>query len=373
MSPPLLPLIRYRDPDSALDWLEAAFGFERVAQELAGDGSLAHALMRLDGSTIMLAPVRDTVFDQLFRHPDEIGGKETQACFFVVRDLEAHIARAKSEGAEIVLDIGDCDHGGRGYSCRDPEGHLWTFGTAEAVPMGNGGRVGSRLTEAPAGIGRAPAAMAAVLAGGFLVASALVWVLTSSPSWNRSAAALARLDAEQTAREAAERKAGTAEQMAEREREARQQAEQTVAELRQRLDAADRTASAGTDALPAASDARARGPDETMAVGPTDDRGETGSEGADAAASSTDPLIAAGQQQLKLGNVVAARRHFQAAAEAGLAEGALALGATYDPVGLARAGLGAGEADAAAARQWYRRAHELAHAATHRIRQTSEQ
>ncbi|HZF33304.1 MAG TPA: glyoxalase, partial [Candidatus Angelobacter sp.] len=23
----------------------------------------------------------------------------------------------------------DEDYGGRGYSCRDPEGHLWNFGT----------------------------------------------------------------------------------------------------------------------------------------------------------------------------------------------------------------------------------------------------
>ena len=24
---------------------------------------------------------------------------------------------------------GDADYGGRGYSCLDPEGHLWNFGT----------------------------------------------------------------------------------------------------------------------------------------------------------------------------------------------------------------------------------------------------
>ena len=38
----------------------------------------------------------------------------------------AAMARA---GARIVIDIKDEDHGGRGYSCRDPEGHLWNFGT----------------------------------------------------------------------------------------------------------------------------------------------------------------------------------------------------------------------------------------------------
>ena len=31
--------------------------------------------------------------------------------------------------AEIVMEIEDAGHGGRGYSCRDPEGHLWNFGS----------------------------------------------------------------------------------------------------------------------------------------------------------------------------------------------------------------------------------------------------
>ncbi len=37
--------------------------------------------------------------------------------------------RAVAAGAEIVLDIEDQAHGGRGYSCRNPEGHTWHFGT----------------------------------------------------------------------------------------------------------------------------------------------------------------------------------------------------------------------------------------------------
>ena len=36
---------------------------------------------------------------------------------------------AKAAGAEIVIDIADQDYGGRGYACRDPEGHLWWFGS----------------------------------------------------------------------------------------------------------------------------------------------------------------------------------------------------------------------------------------------------
>ena len=40
---------------------------------------------------------------------------------------KAELSRAA--GAEIVIEIKDEDYGGRGFSCRDPEGHLWNIGT----------------------------------------------------------------------------------------------------------------------------------------------------------------------------------------------------------------------------------------------------
>ena len=44
-------------------------------------------------------------------------------------DADQHYARAKAAGAEILFEIKDEDYGGRGYTCRDPEGHVWNFGT----------------------------------------------------------------------------------------------------------------------------------------------------------------------------------------------------------------------------------------------------
>ena len=73
------------------------------------------------------------------KQPDEVGGAETQSCYIVVGDADAHYRKAKAAGAAILLDISDDDHGGRGYACRDPEGHIWSFGTydpwqARALP-----------------------------------------------------------------------------------------------------------------------------------------------------------------------------------------------------------------------------------------------
>ena len=41
----------------------------------------------------------------------------------------AAIGRAKAAGAKIVHEIADASYDGRGYSCRDLEGHLWSFGS----------------------------------------------------------------------------------------------------------------------------------------------------------------------------------------------------------------------------------------------------
>jgi len=61
--------------------------------------------------------------------PDRTGGIGTQSAYVIVENADAHYARALAAGARIVIDVKDEGYGGRGYSCRDPEGHLWNFGT----------------------------------------------------------------------------------------------------------------------------------------------------------------------------------------------------------------------------------------------------
>jgi hypothetical protein len=66
-----------------------------------------------------------------------------------------------------------------------------------------------------------------------------------------------------------------------------------------------------------------------------------------------------GIEQLERGNVFAARRFFERAAEAGLAQSAVALAATFDPDELAKRTVVGLEPDIGAARKWYERAREL--------------
>ena len=123
----IIPALRCRNAAAAIDWLCAAFGFERKMVVLANGGRVAHAELALGNGMIMLGDV-ETEYGRLVAAPNK-GEPVTQGIYVVVEDADLHYARAKAAGAEIVLDIKAQDYGGRDYTARDPEGHVWTFGT----------------------------------------------------------------------------------------------------------------------------------------------------------------------------------------------------------------------------------------------------
>ena len=124
----IVPSMRYRDAPAAIDWLCEAFGFERHLVVPGPDGTIVHAQLTFGNGMIMLGSGRDNEFGRLVRPPAETNAL-TQSAYIIVKDADAHYARAKAAGAEIVIEVTDEDYGGRGYSCRDPEGQLWNFGT----------------------------------------------------------------------------------------------------------------------------------------------------------------------------------------------------------------------------------------------------
>ena len=126
----IIPCLRYRDAPAAIQWLCDTFGFKKHAVYANPDGSIAHAQLTFGNGMIMIAAVSPgTEWGALIKQPDEIDGAETQSPYLIVKDADLIYARAKEAGAEIVIDIKFEDYGGRGFSCRDPEGRLWNFGT----------------------------------------------------------------------------------------------------------------------------------------------------------------------------------------------------------------------------------------------------
>ena len=124
----IIPTVRYRDAPAAIEWLCKAFGFERHRIVPGENGTIAHAQLTFGNGMIILGTLGSGEFDQLTKAPSLVGGT-TQSPYIVVADIDGHYERVKAAGAKIAIEIKDEDYGGHDYSCTDPEGHLWNFGS----------------------------------------------------------------------------------------------------------------------------------------------------------------------------------------------------------------------------------------------------
>ena len=120
-----IPTLRYRDAKAAIGYLCDVFGLQRHAVYEGEGGAVVHAELSLGNGMIMLRSATGTEYGQNIVQPEDAGGKETQSPYLVVADADAVYTRAKAARFEIVIDIKDEDYGGRGFSCRDPQKHLW--------------------------------------------------------------------------------------------------------------------------------------------------------------------------------------------------------------------------------------------------------
>jgi uncharacterized glyoxalase superfamily protein PhnB len=118
------PSLLYRDANAAISFLVNAFGFEEVAVYRSPDGTIVeHAELRWPGGGgVMLGSARpDSGIADL---PPGVG-----AIYVVVTDPDALYERATSCGATISREMRDEEYGSRGFTARDPEGVIWSFGT----------------------------------------------------------------------------------------------------------------------------------------------------------------------------------------------------------------------------------------------------
>jgi uncharacterized glyoxalase superfamily protein PhnB len=125
----IIPAMRYRDCVAAIEWLCKAFGFEKNAVYMGEGNTVAHAQLTFGNGMIMLGSVQSGEYGRLMAQPDEIGMRETQSACLIVSDADAIYAMAKAAGAEMVMDLKEMEYGGKAFTCRDPEGHVWSIGT----------------------------------------------------------------------------------------------------------------------------------------------------------------------------------------------------------------------------------------------------
>jgi uncharacterized glyoxalase superfamily protein PhnB len=123
-APTLYPTLLYRDAKAAVGQLEEAFGFERTAFYEGEDGTVLHAEISFGNGSVMVGSAgRGGVFSEA------MSGAGPAGVYVVVSDVDAHCARARQAGAEILMEPTDQDYGSRDYMARDLEGNVWSFGT----------------------------------------------------------------------------------------------------------------------------------------------------------------------------------------------------------------------------------------------------
>ena len=122
----ITPYLLYEDADAAVDFLTRGFGFREVNRMTGGAGG-AHIEMEISpgGARIYLGSPGPG-----FRGPANVGRTSMQ--YVMVDDVNAHHARAKAAGGTIIEELVDLPYGDRRYTCRDPQGHEWTFATPRA-------------------------------------------------------------------------------------------------------------------------------------------------------------------------------------------------------------------------------------------------
>ena len=124
----LIPVLLYRDAPTAITWLCQVFGFREHLRVSAGNGKIEHAQLLHGSGMLMLGSLRDNNFGRHLREPQQVGGN-TQSLYLQVEDADAVYVRVQQAGFEIVIPIKDEEYGGRGFTCKDGEGHLWSVGS----------------------------------------------------------------------------------------------------------------------------------------------------------------------------------------------------------------------------------------------------
>ncbi len=112
----VIPVLVYPDVRAAVEWLQAAFGFEERVQI----GEDHRSQMRFGDGAVIVGDVRGE------RRPPR-PGEETHSVVVRVDDANAHCERARAHGATILREPTDYEYGERQYEAEDPAGHRWTF------------------------------------------------------------------------------------------------------------------------------------------------------------------------------------------------------------------------------------------------------
>ena len=126
--PRISPYLNYEDTGAMMSGSRAPSASSSDTARRDPDGKVRHAEMALEDGVVMMGSPGGN-----FRNPKQLG-QVTQSLYVYVDDLDAHYARARDAGAEIIEEPADQPYGDRRYGVSDPEGHHWYFASRTEAP-----------------------------------------------------------------------------------------------------------------------------------------------------------------------------------------------------------------------------------------------
>ena len=125
----VIPTVRYRDANAAIDWLVEVFGFHRHAVYHGPDNTVEHAELTLGGGMLMIgSATTKRPYPEHIAHPGETGGRVTSPLYLVVPNCEPVYAAAKAHGAVILQELREMSYGGKAFTVCDLEGYVGAVG-----------------------------------------------------------------------------------------------------------------------------------------------------------------------------------------------------------------------------------------------------
>jgi uncharacterized glyoxalase superfamily protein PhnB len=112
----VIPVLIYPDVREAVAWLSAAFGFVERLQI----GENHRSQLSFGDGAVIVGDVRHD------RRPPR-AGEVTHSVTVRIEDVDAHCARSRAHGAQILMEPTDFEYGERQYTAEDLAGHQWTF------------------------------------------------------------------------------------------------------------------------------------------------------------------------------------------------------------------------------------------------------
>ena len=122
-----IPVLPYANIRAAHDFLVGVVGLDSGGI-VEHDGHVVHGEVRAGDRRFWLHEATGGLTTPA------AAGARTGGIVLHVQDVDAHFARAKAAGADILREPTDEDYGQREYGLRDLEGHDWYIATPFAPP-----------------------------------------------------------------------------------------------------------------------------------------------------------------------------------------------------------------------------------------------